>query len=337
MAIASLGGGTENPLETFNKIIKNKQIIIDGSGRVTTTGNSYDGKYWAYCLPYEFVITQEGSTFRWQLPIPPEQFSVSPIAANSITASLGGVVEEYSPDLFYDIQLSGTTGVATPKPIGLDENPIDVAKDILSAGRYKQTDYRAVLDTNDALSAIADVALRAAENVVDAATDVGNATGAKETAKALLDATQNRPLYNRSAINKEYNGYTAIQQLRQILAAYAALKASAPKDKPITLYLINWKDKQMWKVAVRGRITIAKSASRPMLYYYQIPLIGWEQDAPHVGVGETPMNMDRFGKNGDIGNVSTMNATAILGQLNGLLTTVAENGILNVLAPYPIV
>jgi hypothetical protein len=94
---------------------------------------------WHQVFPYQFMIMQKaadtqdsankyygvsGATGKaitetalaiYTLPIPPQSVNVRMVSASQVTPTIGGVVEETSANTFWDITLSGTTGIAVGK------------------------------------------------------------------------------------------------------------------------------------------------------------------------------------------------------------------------------
>ena len=88
-----------------------------------------DGEDWYKVYSYQFVITDSkafGSfgnkdEIIYTLPIPPQSMSVRMIPASQATATIGGVVEETNANVFWSLNMSGTTGIAVSR-IGTGAN-----------------------------------------------------------------------------------------------------------------------------------------------------------------------------------------------------------------------
>ena len=80
---------------------------------------------WYQVFPYQFVIMQRTGLdtdnpdiqelATYTLPIPPQAVNVRMVSASQVTPTMGGVVEETSANVFWEITLSGTTGTAIGK------------------------------------------------------------------------------------------------------------------------------------------------------------------------------------------------------------------------------
>lgn len=173
-------------------------------------------------------------------PVNPESVSISTPYAVNITPTLGGVVEEHSGAVFYNITISGTTGVlpeldfstGVPRSPESDLRPTS-AKDGFSLGGF-------------AAGAIA-----AVNNIVS--TIVG-------TSSKMVDGTRNVK-----------SGYTAYHVLYKYIWLYHFTKANGVRHN---LKFINFKDNNQYNVAVQN-FQLNRDKSRPHLYQYTITMKAW--------------------------------------------------------------
>lgn len=173
-------------------------------------------------------------------PVNPESLSISTPYAVNITPTLGGVVEEHSGAVFYNITISGTTGVlpeldfstGVPRNPEKDLRPTS-AKDGFSLGGF-------------AAGAIA-----AVNNIVS--TIVG-------TSSKMVDGTRNVK-----------SGYTAYHVLYKYIWLYHFTKANGATHN---LKFVNFKDNNQYNVAVQN-FQLNRDKSRPHLYQYTITMKAW--------------------------------------------------------------
>ncbi len=172
-------------------------------------------------------------------PVNPESISISTPYAVNITPTLGGVVEEHSGAVFYNITISGTTGVLPELDFstGIPRSPENLrptsAKDGFSLGGF------------------ASGAIAAVNNIVS--TIVG-------TSSKLVDGKRNVK-----------SGYTAYHVLYKYIWLYHFTKANGVRHN---LKFINFKDNNQYNVAVQN-FQLNRDKSRPNLYQYAITMKAW--------------------------------------------------------------
>ena len=188
-----------------------------------------DGTNWYKNFPYQLVILNKKSVpniqYIYTLPIPPEQIVTQVIPASQVTPTLGGAVEETSKNVFWTINLTGTTGVAIGRELGKTH--------LLP----KADQFRATNGKGNFLQNIANNFLGGLSNTLNAVTD-GISGGITSAAENLL---LTRNYFSRSAVPAQTtsNGYLEIQYLQYFLDYYSILKDKDPKNWE--LYFYNYK------------------------------------------------------------------------------------------------
>jgi hypothetical protein len=243
----------------------------------------------------------------YTLPIPPDGLTVKPIMAQEATATVDAVVEESSPNVFWMITLTGTTGIAIDR-----EDTNEAAKSFRQS--LGTTGLLAGVGASlNKLASTATAVLGVGEN--GAPESIGDVTGnvAEFAQAALLPKLP----YASSAIGSTNNGYTEMNLLHRFLIAYGDLKRTVPMQT--SLYFINHKDKQQFRVVVKD-FQIRKSVSEPYLYRYSITLKGWDLKNPDQTEAKP---IDRF--KGDLSPVNTLTLTNLNSSLNDLVTNSIGN------------
>lgn len=278
------------------------------------------------------------SVLTYTLPIPPQQLQISQIPATRITPTVGGVVEETSQNVFWTIQMAGTTGTAVSRDEGslLDnvkgflDGSDSSSNSFLSVDRSRPaTIFRDRLQTTGLLSGIAanlNQVVTKVGGVIDSAVSVGQdlANGdvlgaASDLSGALTNAFLPSLPYGGSAVSDKTNGFSEAQALMQFFYIYSALKEKHAKD--VSLRFTSFKTNQQWDCSVT-QLALQQNAQSPHLYRYTIGLKCWNVRDPEKSDIGAPF--DRFGKDGDLKAVNTMGlantikfAQASIAKING--------------------
>ena len=307
----------------FTEVIESMGIA-EGRGPFYTVSS----EDWYKTYPYRFKIVNKDKVIYYSLPIPPEALSYQMVSASQLIPTLGGVVEETSPTVFWQIALSGTTGIGISRKYAKD-----LTTDTLDAPAAGENNFRRILK-GGLLSNTFNKAANAFEAVSGAA-DQG-AVGAMGLLEGLASTAQR---YNSSAVRNNVpedgtasklanivgvdlsrftnkpnatNGYVEIHLLHTFLNAYGHLKDNNPED--VKLYFESQKDNMQWQVIIKN-FAFQKNANQPYLYKYNIVLQGF--DLAEVGK-DNRKAVDRFGPNGDLGGVSSFTLSGALQRAKAL-------------------
>lgn len=274
---------------------------------------------WYKVFPYEFVVEdiEEGEKYIYALPIPPESLTLSMVSTSNLTPTIGGVVEETSETVFWQVNLTGTTGISPSRQV--------TDKVVSGTEGFRQS-----FNTGGILGKLVGSFLGGFNSLAqrtDTLFSIGKNFGpGSDTEPAafnkLSGAIENQPAFSRSAINGDplkSNGYTEIHQLHMFLNIYAKLKDS--EQSRYRLYFKNNKDNIRWGAIVKS-FSIQKSVNQPFLYKYSISLQCFEmQDATLSG--RTPA-VDRFGKDGDLATANSLTATGAITKASSLVKGIRQ-------------
>ena len=332
---------------------------------------------WYKTFPYRFVIkwNNNGKTQRilyYSLPIPPESLSYQMVSASQLTPTLGGVVEETSQNLFWQISLAGTTGIAisrayqNPKdnpefsydyannpyaaePLfssqktieGLDEPASQEAnfRKILKGGIFANT-LNKLSNIKDAVSGAIDDPQSGMYGLLEGLASTNQRFNKSAVPTSITESrTEITDIGGISAFqdvaskaNASTNGYVEIHILHNFLNAYSKLKEIYPED--VSLYFESQKDNMQWQVIVKG-FGFQKSAAQPYLYKYNISLQGF--DLKETGEFGKRKVVDRFGPNGDLGNVSSFTLSGALERSQSLARKIQTNPLGLIASKPPII
>ena len=257
----------------------------------STVGTAFAGKTkpiyeveptnWYKSLPYGFVFfnrqasssnfQQNSSTF--YLPILPSNINVTTHFATNIVTTLFGVVEEHSEVRYYDIEISGSTGIA-PRWVGVrsQEAPVDT---ITSEGRASESNFN--IDLGGFLPEITNT-INQVKNLVS------DAVGGGPSMRTGVD------------VNK--TGYMAFHNFYRFLLAYkkdasGTSQLGNTKRKTHPLQFLNYKDRLKYDCAIQS-FTLVRSAENPMLYNYSIKMRAFNLR----NVDANPPELDQLAKLG---------------------------------------
>jgi hypothetical protein len=264
-----------------------------------------DPENWYKVFPYQFVVVKLSgpkdnkikSFFNYTLPIPPQQLAIKLVPASQATATVGGVVEETSNNVFWAIQMSGTTGTA----IARSEADKDIRGQMASRFRERlQTtgEFAGVFSNLGAISSKVGGSIDALKKGLSGGGAAGIINGvAGSLNNAFLPTTQ----WSGSAVDVKSNGFEEIQEFHRFLHVYSKLKGAFPRE--YSLWFYNHKTGQKWQVILQD-FSIQQSSQNPHLYRYNVQLKGWNISG--ISAKEQLKEFDRFGVDGDLKSVNTM-------------------------------
>lgn len=320
---------------------------------------SVSPKDWYKTYPYRFVVEISNSTSAavqkcyYSLPIPPESLNYQMIIASQLTPTLGGVVEETSENVFWQIGLSGTTGISIGRQYGppgqTDKSGKSKnTKDKLDMPAMSEENFRTILKGGIFANTANKIANLAAD-VVDIVDDpVAGAFGALEAlattsqrfrrSGVVTSVTDDSNPFLKAAAKAANidpkllgevdatNGYVEIHLLHNFLITYSKLKEKYPKD--YNLFFESHKDNMRWQVAVKN-FMFQKNANQPYLYKYNIALQGFNLEASGTSATRKALVADRFGPKGDLGGINSITITGAITkayQIARKLRKIQKNG-----------
>jgi hypothetical protein len=282
------------------------------------------GSDWYKTYPYVFSIEDQSESgtqnYFYALPIPPESLTIQMVAPNDAVATLGGVMEEPSPVVFWNIQMAGTTGVGVGRSPDNFRGGDAVGK---PASLFRDVIPKTGLATSLMMSA-ARVSGYAAGALSIGASALFDPAGA--ASKTLEYTIQPHLPYSYSAVPEESNGFTEIHRLHKFFIFYTNLNSRRNnpevtkvnvdkfKKKQFALYFNNYKDNQKFRIVLKN-FAMTKAVGQPFLYKYQIQLKGWNLEPADESL--TGQEVDRF--KGDLASVSTVTLTSAVTKAKNLM------------------
>lgn len=205
---------------------------------------------WYKQKPYAIVFTgRKKLPETFFLPISPSNLNITTHWATNVISTMYGTVEEHSEQRYYDIVISGTTGMAPRyyRPIGYQRLP---------------SDGRVGFPINKPLG--------------------GNLGGFFKRTQALINNSLNQAAdifgedKPKNGVDLDSTGYIAFHNLYKFLLTYkkdtsgessSALRGSG--SHPLTF--VNYKDNNEYDIAITG-FQLTRDASNPMLYNYNLTM-----------------------------------------------------------------
>lgn len=237
-----------------------EQTTIGGSNvDRTTLSNWYKQK------PYAFEFGDGAKKRTFYLPISPSNLNIVTHFATNVISTMYATVEEHSEQRYFDITISGTTGMSPRyfKEIDVQKADHPSSKDIGRLGLPVKTS----LINSDALGGAFKRTIDLVNNAVDQALEVF---------KGKPDPSV--------GVDLRKTGYVAFHNFYKFLLSHKKLAAGETKtfknekikytSNVKTLRFVNYKDNNMYDVAIQN-FTLTRSADNPMLYNYNITMRGY--------------------------------------------------------------
>ena len=200
---------------------------------------------WYRQLPYSFIFTnRRGSSSEFYLPIAPSNITINTHFATNVISTMYGTVEEHSEQRYYDIVISGTTGMA-PRYWELQE-------DQFGQGGRSGFPIKGLIP-----GGAGGFAKRSQELLNSALNSAGDIFGS------------DRP---STGIDLSKTGYIAFHNLYKFLLAYkkdTSGESSVRKRKGHPFKFVNYKDNNEYDVAIQ-HFQLTRDAGNPMLYNYNL-------------------------------------------------------------------
>lgn len=268
--------------------IKDYKVSLDKGGlNLESIYSTWDDPTnWYKQSPYSFLFTDsEGSSYQFNLPIAPSNLTITTHFATNIISTMYGTVEEHSQQRYFDINISGTTGMMPQYSQYNKKDKFNRLKDTPSLGRSSFTVKGALGESVDNIG-FARRTTNLIANIADQANDI-------------LGETQPPPTGITS--NHTGTGYVAFHNFYKFLLKYkqdVANNTNATNRKVHPLTFICWKDNTQYDVAVNN-FQLIRDANDPMLYKYSISLRGYNlNQAGAASVATKDNEADRLGSLG---------------------------------------
>lgn len=223
---------------------------------------------WYLQQPYGFKFTdRNGKSHIFYLPIAPSNITINTHFATNVISTMYGTIEEHTEQRYFDITISGTTGMSpryfdvareqektqlqdVSTPIGRAGYPVKSLLNGNLGGFFKRT------------QSLVDNALNQANDLLG---DDNGSTG--------IDL-------NRTGYVAFHNFYKFLLVYKKDVSGESGVQANISSKHP--LIFLNYKDNNQYNVAIQG-FQLTRDASQPMLYNYNITLRGYNLttvDAP---------------------------------------------------------
>lgn len=247
-------------------------------------------KSWYQAKPYCFRIGKNS----FYLPISPSNLTISTPFATNIVATLYGVVEEHSEQKYYDIVVSGTTGLAPKnyKYVNDEKTDSNGSTQVKSTPKKTKISFASVIKKASQIVGIsADTKKSIDANDPTSSGRLGypvsNASlggffskttellkGIVSKVKSIANEIKSNDSYE-SGIDSTKSGYIAFHNLYRFLLSHKKNVLTDDIDvKRQPIQFINYKDNNQYDVAIRN-FQVVKSVDDPMLYKYTITMRGY--------------------------------------------------------------
>jgi hypothetical protein len=203
-------------------------------------------------VPFKKEDEIKSSSYRF--PINPESLSIKTPIATILTPTVNSVVEECSGIRFYDITISGNTGVITKKT------------------NSKNKDERQLNNIDLKLNPNKNIAGGFGENAISAVKKM--VTNVEKAANQLfgLEEDKIKNLINQISSTSD-SGYNRFLELSLMIRVYYNQKKDGKTTK--NLYFYSAKDNICYQVAILS-FDLNRNKSSPLLYNYNIVMKGFE-------------------------------------------------------------
>lgn len=233
---------------------------------------------WYKRAPYTFMWQKsdiEDDFVTFNLPISPQNLQIVTHFATNVIPTMYGTIEEHSEQRYFDITISGTTGMA---PAYYEE-----AKLITQGPSSGRSSFKAA---NQIFGGAASSFFRKTRELLNRAKN--------ELSEVLGD---NSSTSIESGISKDATGYVAFHNFYLFLLKYKDAVSSGNKpNKKHPLSFINYKDNNAYDVSIT-HFSLTRDYRNPMLYNYSITMKAYNLRSAGATRGEA-VNLSNFGLDG---------------------------------------
>ena len=263
---------------------------------------------WYQALPYGFRFfprnsTQNSTPFTFYLPISPSDITVVTHFATNVIPTLYGTVEEHSEQRYYDITITGTTGIA-PKYVNVSPAVSDI-----SNGRAGQDISILGAIGPQLAGGFFAKTLGQVNNILNKVVD---------TAASVIPGIKTET----AGVDLKSSGYVAFHRFYKFLLAYKRDVSGLTSQGNFNVHplkFINYKDHCMYDCAIQ-RFSLSRNAKDPLLYNYNIVMRAYNlQDLTgNLTFRKTASTLDALGLNGKSSSVFSK----VKGLINGAKSAV---------------
>ena len=244
--ITGATGSTSRNADASDIYTTGESTPSSANSKETPLGNWHKQKPYAF----EFGSPLDSSLRTFYLPISPSNLNITTHFATNVISTMYGTVEEHSEQRYYDIIISGTTGMSPRyyKEIG------DQMEDAISTKAIGRAGTPIKSRVGGPLGGFMKRTQALVENALNQANDL------------LGDDNSS------TGIDLQRTGYAAFHNLYKFLLVHKKLAANEKitySSEKKTIRFINYKDNNMYDIAVQ-QFQLTRDASNPMLYNYNI-------------------------------------------------------------------
>jgi hypothetical protein len=251
---------------------------------------------WYKQLPYSFVFTpadKDKDTEEFSLPISPSNISIVTHFATNTIATMYGTVEEHSEQRYFDINISGTTGMA-PRYYDVNSKLNKKSGKAGTAQKFGRAGFEIKKQFgNSALGGFFRRTLNTIENALNQANDLFG---------------RDKPT---TGIDRNTSGYVAFHNFYKFLLTYkkdaAENSSRSRRNNGHPLTFRNYKDNNEYDVSINN-FQLTRDASNPMLYNYTITMRAYNLRSVNKGrlsTGEVANRLEELG----LGDIKSNNGT----------------------------
>jgi hypothetical protein len=223
---------------------------------------------WYKQSPYTFIFTDSNAEiYKFNLPIAPSNLTITTHFATNVITTMYGTIEEHSQQRYFDINISGTTGMAptysTYKKIDKLSATESINKMSINPGRESFTVKSFLGSFNENADKIG-FARRTTNLISNIENQVSDIIGDSAPPTGI-------------STNSASTGYVAFHNFYKFLLKYkqdVANNTNATNRKVHPLTFVCWKDNTQYDVAINS-FQLMRDANDPMLYKYSISLRGY--------------------------------------------------------------
>ena len=253
------------------------KIAEKSSADIQLKSGTYDipdnnAKEWAWWNQgYGFKYQYRGSAhFVYiYLPISPENMTITSQFATNLIPTLTANYEEHSPNRYYDIKISGSTGMVPINTSFATSCNVNPNINLNPGGRQSMEEKFSALKNITGNMAALGFLNNATTEVTDSAKSLFSA---KDTSKEYLTGFY----INQSGYIAFHNLYRFFVQYKRDASGEAAFGQEKEKSygQLNPLIFFNQKDNNEYSVSVRN-FSLTRDKESPMLYFYSIEMRGY--------------------------------------------------------------
>ena len=247
-------GSSEVQLYTSSIYETGENVPVDATGSILEN--------WYKQKPYAFKF--KGKTF--YLPISPSNLTITTHFATNVISTMYATVEEHSEQRYFDISISGTTGMSPRYYVDIEAQMAD-SIDTKAIGR-------AGVPIKSSIAGNIGGFFKRTQSIIQSAIDQSS---------DMLEA--DKP---KAAVNLHRSGYAAFHNFykflllhkKHIMAQDGA--ENIGENESQNLMFINYKDNNQYNVVI-NTFNLSRDSSNPMLYNYQISMRGYNLTSVRSG------------------------------------------------------